>query len=145
MAETVKELLSVKAGDVWTITPQASVYEAIALMAEKEIGALVVTEADRVVGIISERDYAREVILKNKSSQTTPVDEIMTKKVIYVSQEQRIEECMALMTKYRVRHLPVMAGNRLVGMISIGDVLKEVIADKDFLIDQLTNYISGSY
>jgi CBS domain-containing protein len=145
MAETVRELLVAKGGAVWTIPPKASVYEAVALMAAKEIGALVVKDGARVVGIISERDYTREVILKNKSSKTTPVDEIMTEKVIYVSPEQRIEECMALMTKYRVRHLPVMAENSLVGIISIGDVLKEVIADKDFLIDQLTNYISGSY
>ena len=145
MTKTVKELLATKGGDVWTITSQASVYEAIASMAEKQIGALVVAQAGKVVGIISERDYAREVILKNKSSRTTPVDEIMTKKVIYVKQEQRMENCMALMTKHRVRHLPVMAGDDLVGMISIGDVLKEVIADKEFLIDQLTNYISGSY
>ena len=145
MAETVRELLVAKGGVVWTVPPRASVYEAIALMAEKEIGALVVKDGARVVGILSERDYAREVILKNKSSKTTPVDEIMTEKVIYVSPERRIEECMALMTKYRVRHLPVMAEDSLVGMISIGDVLKEVIAGKEFLIEQLTNYLSGSY
>ncbi len=145
MAGTVRELIRAKGGEVWTIGPEASVYEAIGCMAKKRIGALVVTEADKVVGIMSERDYAREVILKDKSSRTTPVHEIMTKKVIYVNQEQRLEDCMALMTKHRVRHLPVMAGDDLVGMISIGDVLKEVIADKEFLIDQLTNYISGSY
>jgi len=145
MAETVRELLAAKGGGVWTVPPRASVYEAIALMAEKEIGALVVKDGARVVGILSERDYAREVILKNKSSKTTSVDEIMTEKVIYVSPERRIEECMALMTKYRVRHLPVMAEDSLVGMISIGDVLKEVIAGKEFLIEQLTNYLSGSY
>jgi CBS domain-containing protein len=104
-----------------------------------------VKDGARVVGILSERDYAREVILKNKSSKTTSVDEIMTEKVIYVSPERRIEECMALMTKYRVRHLPVMDENSLVGMISIGDVLKEVIAGKEFLIEQLTDYLSGSY
>lgn len=145
MTKIIKELLAAKGGEVWTIEPQASVYDAIELMAEKKIGALVVTGQEKVVGIISERDYAREVILKNRSSRTTPVEEIMTKRVIYVSQEQRIEDCMALMTKHRVRHLPVMAEDRLVGMVSIGDVLKEMIADKDFLIDQLTNYISGSY
>ena len=145
MAETVRELLVAKGGAVWTVPPEVSVYEAIALMAEKEIGALVVKDVIRVVGMISERDYAREVILKNKSSKTTPVQEIMTKEVIYVSPETRIEECMALMTKYSVRNLPVMAENSLVGMISIGDVLKEVIAGKEFLIDQLTNYLSGSY
>jgi len=145
MAETVRELLVAKGGAVWTVPPKASVYEAIALMAAKEIGALVVKDGARVVGILSERDYAREVILKNKSSKTTSVDEIMTEKVIYVSPERRIEECMALMTKYRVRHLPVMDENSLVGMISIGDVLKEVIAGKEFLIEQLTDYLSGSY
>jgi CBS domain-containing protein len=145
MVETVRELLVAKGGAVWTVPPKASVYEAIALMASKEIGALVVKDGARVVGILSERDYAREVILKNKSSKTTSVDEIMTEKVIYVSPERRIEECMALMTKYRVRHLPVMDENSLVGMISIGDVLKEVIAGKEFLIEQLTDYLSGSY
>ena len=145
MAERVRELLAAKGGEVWIVTPGASVYEAIELMAEKRIGALVVTDADRVVGIISERDYAREVILKNRSSRDTRVDEIMTKKVIYVGQEQRVEECMALMTKHRVRHLPVLVEDKLLGMISIGDVLKQVIADKEFLIDQLTNYISWSY
>jgi len=145
MAETVRELLVAKGGAVWTIAPTATVYEAIALMAAKEIGALVVKDGARVVGIISERDYAREVILKNKSSKTTPVEEIMTKKVIYVNPERRIEECMALMDRYRIRHLPVVAGDSLVGMISIGDVLKEVIAGKEFLIDQLTDYLSGSY
>jgi len=145
MAETVRELIVAKGGAVWTVPPEASVYEAIALMAEKEIGALVVKDGARVVGIISERDYAREVILKKRSSKTTPVQEIMTKEVIYVSPETGIEECMALMTKYHVRHLPVIAEDSLVGMISIGDVLKEVIAGKEFLIDQLTNYLSGSY
>ncbi len=145
MAETVRELLVAKGGVVWTIASGATVYEAIALMAAKEIGALVVKDGARVVGILSERDYAREVILKGRSSKTTPVDEIMTKKVIYVSPERRIEECMALMNRYNIRHLPVMAENTLVGMISIGDVLKEVIAGKEFLIDQLTDYLSGSY
>lgn len=145
MAETVRELLVAKGGVVWTIAPEATVYEAIALMAAKEIGALVVKDGAKVVGIISERDYAREVILKNKSSKTTPVEEIMTKRVIYVNPERRVQECMALMDRYCVRHLPVMAEETLVGMISIGDVLKEVIAGKEFLIDQLTDYLSGSY
>jgi CBS domain-containing protein len=145
MAETVRELLVAKAGVVWTIPPKASVYEAIELMAAKRIGALVVKEGARVVGIITERDYAREVILKNRSSKTTPVQDIMTKRVIYVGPERRIEECMVLMDRYSIRHLPVMNGESLVGMISIGDVLKEVIAGKEYLIDQLTEYLSGSY
>lgn len=143
MAEVVKELLKIKNKDVWTIEPGASVYDAIAEMATKQIGALVVTEEERVVGIITERDYARKVILQDKSSKSTPVREIMTKRVIYVQPDQRIEECMAIMTEKRIRHLPVLDGGRLLGIISIGDVVKELISEKEFLIDQLTRYISG--
>jgi len=143
MAKVVKDLLKTKNKDVWTIEPGATVYDAIAEMAAKQIGSLVVTEGDRVIGIITERDYARKVILQNKSSKTTPVREVMTKRVIYVEPKQKIEECMAIMTEKRIRHLPVLEGNRLVGMISIGDVVKELISEKEFLIDQLARYISG--
>jgi len=143
MAEVIKDLLKIKNKEVWTIEPGASVYDAITEMADREIGALVVTEESRVVGIITERDYARKVILQDKSSKNTPVRDIMTEKVIYVQPDQKIDECMALMTEKRIRHLPVLNGGKLVGMISIGDVVKAVISEKEFLIDQLTSYISG--
>lgn len=143
MADVVKDLLEIKNKEVWTIEPGASVYDAIAKMANKQIGALVVTEGNKVVGIITERDYARKVILLGKSSKSTSVRETMTGRVIYVRPNQKIEECMALMTEKRIRHLPVLDGDRLVGMISIGDVVRAMISEKEFLIDQLTKYISG--
>lgn len=143
MATTVKELLANKISDVLTIGPEASVYDAIALMASKQVGALVVAESETVVGILTERDYAWKVVLKDRASRSTRVREIMTARVIYVRPEQPIEECMALMTQKRVRHLPVLDGDRLLGMISIGDVVKDVISEKEFIIDQLTRYISG--
>ena len=143
MTVSVKELIQAKKKGVWTIEPTASVYDAISQMADKEIGALMVTDNGGVIGIITERDYSRKVVLQGRSSKNTPVSEIMTKRVIFVHPEQPIEECMALMTEGRIRHLPVLDRNRLIGMVSIGDVVKEVISEKDFLIDQLTNYISG--
>ncbi|MCK5010563.1 MAG: CBS domain-containing protein [Deltaproteobacteria bacterium] len=143
MADVVKDLLKIKNRGVLTIEPGASVYDAIAKMADKQIGALVVTEGNKVVGIITERDYARKVILQGKSSKSTSVREIMTGRVIYVQPNQKIEECMVLMTEKRIRHLPVLDGDMLVGMISIGDVVRAVISEKEFLIDQLTRYISG--
>ena len=144
MARTVKELLEAKTNEVWTIAPEASVYDAVETMADRRIGALAVIDGDRVCGIITERDYARKIILKNKSSKVTPVREIMTDRVIFVRPEQPIEECMALMTEKRIRHLPVLEEDRLVGMISIGDLVRELISDRDFIIEQLTRYISGS-
>ncbi|MCK5422977.1 MAG: CBS domain-containing protein [Deltaproteobacteria bacterium] len=143
MADVVKDLLKIKNRGVLTIEPGASVYDAITKMADKQIGALVVTEGNKVVGIITERDYARKVILQGKSSKSTSVREIMTGRVIYVQPNQKIEECMVLMTEKRIRHLPVLDGDMLVGMISIGDVVRAVISEKEFLIDQLTRYISG--
>jgi len=120
------------------------VYEALRLMSEKEIGALLVLERGRLVGIISERDYARKVILKGKSSLDTPVREARTGKVVFVLPENTLEECMALMTDKRVRHLPVLEGDQILGVISIGDLVKATIAHKDFVIRQLENYITGS-
>ena len=140
MSDIVKEMIKHKR--VWTIEPEASVYDAISEMSDKQIGALIVTEDNKVIGIITERDYARKVILQDKSSKNTLVREIMTKRVIYVKPDQKLEECMALMTKRHIRHLPVLDGDKLVGMISIGDVVKAVISKKEFLIDQLTRYIS---
>lgn len=141
--KTVKQLLQSKGRQVWSIAPEAMVYDALKLMAEKEVGALVVLEAGQVAGIISERDYARKVSLQGKSDRTTSVGEIMTAKVIYVYPEQTIEECMALMTDKRIRHLPVIDGGQLIGVISIGDVVKEVISHQEFLIAQLEHYITG--
>lgn len=141
--KTVRHILQGKGRDVWTVTPDTSVYDALSLMADKGVGALLVLEAGRPVGIISERDYARKVILKGKSSLDTPIKEIMTEKVVYVRPEQTIEECMTLMTDKRFRHLPVLEGERVVGIISIGDLVKAVIEEKDFMIKQLEGYITG--
>jgi len=143
MAEAIKDLLKIKNKYIWTIEPGATVYDAISEMANKQIGALVVSEDKKVIGIITERDYARKVILQDKSSKDTLVREIMTERVIYMKPDQKIEDCMALMTKKHIRHLPVLDGDRLVGMISIGDVVKTLISEKEFLIDQLTRYISS--
>ena len=144
MAERIKDLLKSKNKEVWIIDPGASVYDAIAQMADREIGSLVVIEGNRVVGIITERDYAHKIILQGKSSRKTPVRDIMTEKVIYVQPDRKIDECMVLMTEKRIRHLPVLYGDKLTGMISIGDVVKAVISEKEFVIDQLTSYISGT-
>lgn len=141
--KTVKHILQAKGQKVWSIAPGDSVYDALSLMADKEVGALLVLEAGRLVGIISERDYARKVILKGKSSLDTPVKEIMTQKVICVRREQTIEECMALMTDKHIRHLPVLEGDAVVGVVSIGDLVKAVMEEKDFMIKQLENYITG--
>ena len=143
MVELVKDLIEVKNKGVWVIEPTASVYDAIAQMADKQIGALLVTEKSKVIGIITERDYARKVVLRGKSSKNTSVSEIMTKRLIFVQPEQPIEECMTLMTENRIRHLPVLENGKLIGMVSIGDIVKAVISEKDLLIDQLSNYISG--
>ena len=140
---TVKQLLDAKGHQVWSIPPDASVFEAIQLMAEKEVGALLVMQAGKPVGIVSERDYARKVILQGKSSQETPIQEIMTTRVIYTHPDQPIEECMALMTERRIRHLPVIVGEEVLGMISIGDLVKAIIVEQKFIIDQLEHYISG--
>lgn len=140
---TVAQVLQEKGCNVWSIAPDATVYEALELLAEKDVGALLVLEDSKVVGIISERDYARKVALKGRVSRDTLVREIMTDKVYYVRPEQTIEECMALMTAERVRHLPVLVDDQLVGIVSIGDVVKAVISDQKFLIQQLEQYITG--
>jgi CBS domain-containing protein len=140
---TVRQILQYKGQQVWSISPSASVFEALQLMAARDIGALVVVETDRLVGIFSERDYARKVILHGKTSRETLVGEVMTARVTYVKPEQTTEECMALMTEKHIRHLPVMEGERLIGLISIGDVVKAVISNQEFVISQLENYISG--
>jgi len=139
----VKDVLEVKGNDVWSIEPGASVYEAMKLMADKEVGALMVIEGTELVGIISERDYARKVILEGRSSRTTQVREIMTSRPVCAEPEQNIEECMVVMTERRVRHLPVIDGGRLIGVISIGDLVKSIITEQRFIIEQLERYISG--
>ena len=141
--KTVGQLLQIKGNQVWSIPPETLVIDALKLMAEKGIGALIVLDGGEVVGIISERDYARKVSLLGKSSKTTPVREIMTEKVVYVRPEQTMTDCMALMTSKRIRHLPVIEHDQLSGVISIGDVVKEVISEQEFMIEQLENYIIG--
>jgi len=145
MKTTVEEILQKKGREVWTISPNATVMDALKLMAEKEIGALVVTHEDEVAGIISERDYARKVILKNRASATTKVKEIMTEKVYYVGPKTTVDECLALMTQKSIRHLPVLKNGDLVGLISIGDVVKAVIESQETEIRQLSDYITGKY
>jgi len=142
---TVKDMLKEKGFRVWKISPEAKVIDALKLMAEKKIGALAVMHKNQVVGIISERDYARKVILKGKSSLDTPVKEIMTNQVYYVGLDTPAEECMALMTKKRIRHLPVIDKGKLAGLISIGDVVKSVISEHKITICHLQDYIQGKY
>ena len=128
---------------VHTITPAASVFDAVKQMAEKSIGALVVIEGEKVVGIITERDYARKIILMARSSKETPVRDIMTSSVMHVRPDQTSEECMVLMTENRLRHLPVMDSGNLIGLISIGDLVKDIISEQKFIIQQLEHYITG--
>lgn len=129
---------------VHAIGPNDTVYDAIRKMAEHNIGALLVLEGDRVVGIVTERDYARKVVLADRSSKETPVSVIMTPQVLCVSPQQTTEECMAIMTENRVRHLPVMDKGRLIGLVSIGDLVKDIISEQQFIIEQLEHYITGS-
>jgi len=142
MLKTVKQILDEKGYEIWSVSPDDSVYYALKNMADKNIGALLVLEGDELVGIISERDYARKVMLKGKSSMDTPVRDIMTPRVLYIRTNQSIEECMALMTDKRIRHLPVFDQENLVGVISIGDVVKAIISHQEFVIEQLENYIT---
>jgi CBS domain-containing protein len=141
--KTVRDILEVKGRIVWSVDPGSTVFDALSLMAEKEIGALVVLDEARVAGIISERDYARKVILHGRASPTTRVEEIMTSHVAYTHLDQSIEECMAIMTDKRIRHLPVLQDGKLIGIISIGDLVKAIIADQKFMIEQLERYITG--
>jgi CBS domain-containing protein len=141
--KTVGNLLQVKGHTVWSIGPEATVYEALQLMADKDVGALLVLDGGRVAGIFSERDYARKIILKGKASRETPVGDIMTERVIYVRPDQSVVACMALMTHHHIRHLPVLDGGELIGLISIGDVVKAIMSEQEFMIEQLENYIQG--
>jgi len=142
--KTAAEILKSKAKQaVHTIAPGDSVFDAVKLMADKNIGALLVMEADRIAGIVTERDYARKIVLMSRSSKETPVREIMTSAVMYVRPGQTSDECMVLMTENRLRHLPVIDGDKLLGLISIGDLVKSIISEQRFTIEQLEHYISG--
>ena len=138
---TLKMLLKDKGHDVWSVHPDDTVLDAIKMLAEKDIGALIVIKDDKPVGIFTERDYARNVYLKGKSSLDTAVRDVMAAPVICAKIDQTVNECMALMTKKRIRHLPVMDGDELVGMVSIGDLVKSVIAEQQFTIEQMEQYI----
>jgi CBS domain-containing protein len=140
---TAKQILHTKGSEVWWVSPDAKIFEALEIMADKQVGALLVMDRENVVGIISERDYARKVILAGRSSKETSVREIMTSKLIIVTPDENVENCMAIMTNKRIRHLPVMDGEKLIGVISIGDVVKSIISEQGLLIDHLTSYITG--
>ncbi len=141
--KTVRDLLKVKGNAVWSISPNATVQEALELMSDRNIGAIVVMAGETMVGILSERDYARKVELEGRTAAGTAVREIMTKRVLTVHPDQTVEDCMALMTEHRLRHLPVMQNDRLLGLISIGDVVKAIISEQEFMIGQLETFIMG--
>jgi CBS domain-containing protein len=145
MVETVRGVLKGKGSQVWSLDAEATVYQAIALMAEKGIGALLVVSEGKLVGILSERDYARKVILKGKSSKAARVREIMSSPVITVTPEHTVAECMKIITTHRIRHLPVLEGEQLVGVVSIGDLVNSIISTQAATIHQLSSYISGKY
>ena len=141
MKNLVRQILKAKGNKIWSIAPQETAYKALQLMSEKNLGAVLVIDKGKVVGIFTERDYARKVILKGKSSKTTPVSELMTKEVLCVDPETSVEDCMSLMTEKFVRHLPVMEKKKLVGVVTQGDVVKQVIADQKFENEELERYI----
>jgi CBS domain-containing protein len=139
----VKNIIQRKGNQVWSVKPDTKVYDILQLMADKNIGAVLVMENDKIEGIFSERDYARKVALEGKSSRQLSVKEIMSSNVLFVNPERSADECMALMIKKRIRHLPVIENNKLQGLISIGDVVKAVLDDRDYVIDQLEQYITN--
>lgn len=145
MLDTIESILSRKRREIWSVAPYASVYDAIALMAEKAIGAVLVLADQKLVGIVSERDYARKVILQGRSSKETRVEDIMTRDLVTVGPEHTVDECMKIMTHRRVRHLPVIHEGTLAGVVSIGDLVNAVIADQAHTIDQLHGYIGAKY
>lgn len=140
---TIREMIKEKGAKIWFVTPETTVYDALSLMSDKSIGAVLVLESGSLKGIMSERDYARKIILKGKSSREVPVSEIMSTKVVYIDIDTDIEECMALMISKRIRHLPVYDTDKLAGIISIGDVVKALIDEKEVVINELENYITG--
>ena len=142
---TIAQLLNAKGDQIWSVEPKATIFEALEIMSEKEIGALLVMEDGKLTGIFSERDYARKVILKGKSSKETPVGELMTKKVFYMDPQKTINDCMAMMTAKRIRHVPVIEDNQVMGIITIGDVVNQIISEQEVTINHLENYITGSH
>ncbi len=146
MAETITWILRNKSGGIWSIAPDATVYDALSMMAEKEVGALLVMSAGKLVGIISERDYARKIILQGRSSRDTTVQEIMTGGAMHtVTPEDTIDECMRMMTRHRIRHLPVLDQGKLIGIVSIGDLVNAIISEQARTIDHLHMYIGANY
>jgi CBS domain-containing protein len=143
--DTAAQILKRKGHDVWSVSADATVYQAIEIMAEKRIGALLVLDGGKLVGIVSERDYARKVILKGRSSRKTHVREIMTAPVIYVRPGDSVDECMKIITERRIRHLPVVEGEEVAGIVSIGDVVKWIMSAQEHTIQQLQNYVTGHY
>jgi len=141
--KSVNDILKSKGSDIWAVKPDNTVYESLQLMADKGIGSLLVMDGEKLVGIVTERDYARKVILEGKSSKRSTVAEVMTTRVLCVSPERTVDECMALMTDKRARHLPVLDHKRVIGVVSIGDLVKAMISEQQVLIDQLQHYISG--
>ena len=145
LLDTIGSLLKQKGTDIWFVSPGTSVFEAISVMSDKGVGALLVIDNGKLVGIISERDYARKVILKGKSSRETPVSDIMTSQVITITTSETLDDSMMIMTRNRIRHLPVLENGRIVGVISIGDLVKWIISIQGEAINQLENYITGKY
>ncbi len=141
----IEQLLQKKGFDIWSILPQETAYNALQVMAEKNVGALLVIDKGKLIGIFSERDYARKVILKEKSSKDTSVGELMTREVVYIDASSTLEESMALMTAKHIRHLPVFKNNQLIGIVTLGDVVKQLISDQQFAIRELEKYITGGY
>lgn len=142
---TVNNLLSIKGSELWSIAPDASVFEALELMADKNISGLPVLQNGRLVGIFTERDYARKVVLKGRLSRDTELSDLMTKNVLYVETKNTVEECMRLMTAKKIRHLPVLDDGQMIGIVTIGDLVKQIISEQETTIHQLENYISGGY